>query len=191
MQFKEFNRKSKPSYLLPVSEYLREVGNLDNVSVSAPDSKLPQEVFLNGFVARNPDNPQDEWYISKEYFDANFETKVPNRFPEDKNAPFIPKSLHNTTANGAIKNVKDIVFWGDGDTFKLICKASSEGEGWMKSTKAMEVEGVGCVVQITTQQRNIDGTYSIAEAVTFVPNCKIEVIKDEEGKITQRKLTQI
>ncbi len=45
------------------------------------------------------------------------------------------KSLHNTCANGATKNVKDIVFWGDGDTFKLISKASSESEGWMKSTK--------------------------------------------------------
>ena len=47
------------------------------------------------------------------------------------------KTLHNTDANGATKNVKDIVFWGNGDTFKLISKASSELEGWMKSTKAM------------------------------------------------------
>lgn len=47
----------------------------------------------------------------------------------------VSKSLHNTCANGATKNVKDIVFWGDGDTFKLISKASSENEGWMKSTK--------------------------------------------------------
>lgn len=34
------------------------------------------------------------------------------------------KSLHNTCANGAAKNVKDIIFWGNGDTFKLISKAS-------------------------------------------------------------------
>lgn len=45
------------------------------------------------------------------------------------------KSLHNTDANGAKKNVKDIIFWGNGDTFQLISKASSEAEGWMKSTK--------------------------------------------------------
>ena len=45
------------------------------------------------------------------------------------------KTLHNTDANGAKKNVKDIVFWGNGDTFKLISKASSESESWMKSTK--------------------------------------------------------
>ena len=28
------------------------------------------------------------------------------------------KTLHNTDANGAKKNVKDIVFWGNGDNVK-------------------------------------------------------------------------
>ena len=82
------------------------------------------------------------------------------------------KTLHNTDANGAKKNVKDIVFWGNGDTFKLISKASSESEGWMKSTKAMQA-GESVVVQVTTQQKNIDGTYSIAEALTTVTNAII------------------
>lgn len=98
------------------------------------------------------------------------------------------KSLHNTTANGARKNVKDIQFWGDGDMFKLISKASSEEEGWMKSTKAMQVDGVGCVVQVTTQQRNPDGSYEVAEAVTFVPGAIIEEIPGEENKIEGRRL---
>lgn len=102
------------------------------------------------------------------------------------------KSLHNTDTNGAKKNVKDIVFFGDGDTFKLISKASSEAEGWMKSTKAMEIEGVGCVVQTTTQQRNPDGSYALTDAVTFVPNSKIEEIwkinEEGESKVVGRKL---
>jgi len=102
------------------------------------------------------------------------------------------KSLHNTDSNGAKKNVKDIVFFGDGDTFKLISKASSESEGWMKSTKAMEIEGVGCVVQTTTQQRNPDGSYALTDAVTFVPNSKIEEIwkinEEGESKVVGRKL---
>lgn len=104
------------------------------------------------------------------------------------------KSLHNTTSNGAKKNVKDIQFFGDGDTFKLISKASSENEGWMKSTKAMEIEGVGCVVQVTTQQRNPDGSYSLSDAVTFVPNTQIDTIIETNGvdeKIVGRKLTLI
>ena len=88
------------------------------------------------------------------------------------------KTLGNTDKNGAAKNVKDIVFWGDGDTFKLISKASSQNEGWMKSTKAMYT-GNGCVIQVTTQQRNNDGSYSIAEALTFVPNVNIIEIHDD------------
>jgi Lon protease-like protein len=35
---------------------------------------------------------------------------------------------------------------------------SSKSEGWMKPTKAMEI---GCIVQVTTQQRNPDGSYAI------------------------------
>lgn len=38
----------------------------------------------------------------------------------------------------------------------------------MKSTKAMEVPG-GFLVQVTTQQRNPDGSYAVAEALSFVP----------------------
>jgi hypothetical protein len=79
------------------------------------------------------------------------------------------KTLHNSDVSGARQNVKDIKVFGDGDQFKLLCKASSAVEGWMKSTKAMEIEGVGCVVQVTTQQGQ-----NVAEAVTFVPGVKIE-----------------
>lgn len=98
----------------------------------------------------------------------------------------VEKSLHNTTANGARKNVKDIVFWGDGDSFKLISKASSEAEGWMKSTKAMQA-GKDVVVQVTTQQRNIDGSYSIAEALTTVENSEIVNIM-ENGVVVARQI---
>ena len=97
------------------------------------------------------------------------------------------KSLHNTCANGAIKNVKDIVFWGNGDTFKLISKASSELEGWMKSTKAMQA-GTSVVVQVTTQQRNPDGSYAIAEALTTVPNATIFTSFDESGIVISRQV---
>ena len=83
------------------------------------------------------------------------------------------KTLHNSDISGARQNVKDIQIVGNGDTFQLICKASSQEEGWMKSTKAMEIYGVGCVVQVTTQQRNPDGSYAVAEALTFVPGVTI------------------
>ena len=95
------------------------------------------------------------------------------------------KSLENTTSSDASKNVKDIVFWGNGDAFKLISKASSQKEGWMKSTKAMEIPGVGCVIQVTTQQ---DG--NVAEALVFVKGTKITEIK-EWDKVISRSITKL
>ncbi len=82
------------------------------------------------------------------------------------------KTLHNSEASGTRNNVTDVEFFGESDMWELICKASSQSEGWMKSTKAMEVPG-GCLVQVTTQQRNADGSYALAEAVTFVPGVRI------------------
>lgn len=84
------------------------------------------------------------------------------------------KTLHNSDVSGARQNVPDIAVVGNGDMFRLLCKASSQAEGWMKSTKAMALPTGGAVVQVTTQQRNHDGSYSLAEAVTFVPNVAIE-----------------
>lgn len=80
------------------------------------------------------------------------------------------KTLHNSDISGAQQNVKDICVVGNGDLFQLLAKASSEEEGWMKSTKAMQISNSGCLVQVTTQQRNPDGSYAVAEALTFVPN---------------------
>ena len=94
------------------------------------------------------------------------------------------KTLHNSTVSGARRNVSDLVIFGNGDTFKLICKASSEKEDWMKSTKAMQIDGVGCVVQVTTQQGG-----NIAEAITFVPGVRIEEIDGD--KVNGRKLVAI
>lgn len=89
------------------------------------------------------------------------------------------KTLDVENIEDAKKKINDIEVVGNGDLFQLISKASSKEQGWMKSTKAMEVKGVGCVVQVTTQQRNPDGSYSVAEALTFVPNSYIG--KDDNG----------
>ena len=87
------------------------------------------------------------------------------------------KTLHNSTVSGAKKNVKDLKVIGNGDCFQLIAKASSKAERWMKSTKAMEVHG-GCVVQVTTQQVNPDGSSAVAEALCFVPGVSVDDLKN-------------
>lgn len=107
----------------------------------------------------------------------------------DRNMPI--KTLGNTCASRATKNVKDITFWGDGDLFKLLSKASSNNEGWMKSTKAM-MAGTSVVLQVTTQQRNKDGSYAVAEAVTTIPNVKIiEEIELDSNEVKSRKIVPI
>jgi hypothetical protein len=98
---------------------------------------------------------------------------------KNKRRKQMEKTLHNSDVSGAKVNVPDINIFGNGDMFQLLCKASSQMEGWMKSTKAMEVPKCGCIVQVTTQQKNIDGTYVVAEALTFVPGVKI--VKDEQS----------
>jgi hypothetical protein len=104
------------------------------------------------------------------------------------------KTLNNSNVNEAKKQVGDLEVYGNGDLFKLLSKASSETEGWMKSTKVMEVGrepeeepqeasehgfttlrafgGFGCLVQVTTQQRNQDGSYAVAEALTYIPGAR-------------------
>ncbi len=95
-----------------------------------------------------------------------------------KAAKATSKTLINTSGEDAAVNVSDIEFHGNPDTFKLIAKASSKGEGWMKSTKAMQVKGVGCFLQVTTQQGD-----NIAEAVTFAPGTKLFTDRDNKTHI--------
>jgi len=77
------------------------------------------------------------------------------------------KSLGNCDESGTRVNVPDVVIVGNGDTFRLLCKASSKAQAWMKSCKAMELPG-GCLVQVTTQQGE-----HVAEALQWVPGVMI------------------
>lgn len=115
-----------------------------------------------------------------------------------------PKTLINTDQSEAKKNVSDIKIFGE-DQWKLLSKASSESQGWMKSTKAMQIDGVGCAVQVTTQQLNDTGkrdlkahpesptlkTSVIAESVTFIPGVMIETDYDDNEMAIGRRLVAI
>ena len=90
------------------------------------------------------------------------------------------KALDNANLSDIEVNTPDLQVYGNGDLWKLLCKASSESEGWMKSTKVMEIEDTpicliegcraikGCLVQVTTQQLN-----QVAEALTYIPGVRI------------------
>lgn len=79
------------------------------------------------------------------------------------------KDLTVTSIEDAKNKVSDITVVGNGNTFQLLCKASSKEQGWMKSAKACEIEDVGCIVQVTTQQGE-----DVAEALVFVPGVIIQ-----------------
>ncbi|HDR7493622.1 hypothetical protein ACTFRD_11290 [Bacillus cereus group sp. MYBK249-1] len=83
------------------------------------------------------------------------------------------KDLNISEVRGAKKNISDLQVYGDVDMFALLCKASSQEQGWMKSTKVCNVK-CGCVMQVTTQQKNPDGSYAVAEALTYVPGVHID-----------------
>jgi len=83
------------------------------------------------------------------------------------------KDLGITEVRGAKANISDLQVYGDGDAFALLSKASSKEQGWMKSTKVCNLSN-GCLVQVTTQQKNPDGSYAVAEALTYVPGMNID-----------------
>lgn len=102
------------------------------------------------------------------------------------------KALDVTSvADAQSGKVNDIAVVGNGDMFQLLCKASSKSQGWMKSTKAMQIGGTsdgysGCLVQVTTQQGD-----NVSEALTFVPNAVIVTdINGGKKLITQNDWTR-
>jgi hypothetical protein len=66
---------------------------------------------------------------------------------------------------------EQITVVGNPDQFRLLFKAASGW--WQKSTKAMDV-GTGCIVQVSSEFLNPDGSVTVAEALTFVPGVTIE-----------------
>ena len=81
----------------------------------------------------------------------------------------LDKPVDVVNTEDAKAKINDLVITGDPDTWVLICKASSKSQGWMKSTKAMEVFGAGVVIQVTNENKT-----GVSEALTFIPGVKID-----------------
>ncbi len=105
--FKRYQRKGLAE-MIPFSEY---VGlPMDNISISAPDRELDTATFSQGYVARNPKNHNDLWYVAKKYFDENLE-EVKDSFVSKKT---------NLTFGEALEAVKE---------GKLISREGWNGKG--------------------------------------------------------------
>ena len=86
------------------------------------------------------------------------------------------RTLTNTNTADAKAAVNDLVIHGDPDTWRLLCKASSKNQRWMKSTKAMAVPG-GVVIQ--TETREEGRTIATSQALVFVP----DVVLTDDGRL--------
>ena len=71
--FKKYRRKGL-SEMVQFKEFVGE--DMSLVSVSDADKKLSNLEFEQGYIARNPKNHQDLWYVAKKYFDDNLEEVV-------------------------------------------------------------------------------------------------------------------
>ena len=69
MEFKQYKRKGL-SEMIPLNDFTDDIRL---VSISEPDKQLSDEEFAKGYVARNPKNHADKWYVAKKYFDDNLE----------------------------------------------------------------------------------------------------------------------
>jgi len=78
------------------------------------------------------------------------------------------RDLNISDEHGAKANISDLQIYGDTDTFTLLCKASSQDQGFFKSTKVCNLPN-GCLVQVSTQQGD-----NVAEALTFVPGVNMD-----------------
>lgn len=98
-----------------------------------------------------------------------------------KEKEIVEKTLDVENVEDAKVKVSDTKVVGNSDSFQLLCKASSASENWMKSAKGYQVEGLGVIVQVTTQQGG-----NVAEALVFVPGAV--VVDDENGgrKVVQK-----
>lgn len=69
MEFKQYQRKGL-SEMIAFKDFTEDISK---VSMSAVDKQMSVEELNEGFIARNPKNHEDMWYVSKQYHDNNLE----------------------------------------------------------------------------------------------------------------------
>ncbi|MEW8522541.1 MAG: hypothetical protein AB2552_05760 [Candidatus Thiodiazotropha endolucinida] len=62
-EFKHYRKKG----VQPMRPY---VPGEDLTGISVSDEDTPEE---GGMIAMNPDNPDDQWYVAKDFFEAKYE----------------------------------------------------------------------------------------------------------------------
>ena len=66
MEWKQYKRKG-------LSEMRLYVNGEDLTGISVSDADKALDTLDGGYIARNPKNHKDQWYVAKKYFDDNLE----------------------------------------------------------------------------------------------------------------------
>jgi len=98
----------------------------------------------------------------------------------------------NKNTEEARVSTSDLEVHGDPDIWECVCKASSEVQGWMKSTKRMETD-TGFLYQVSTEHRVNGKVVACAEALCFVMDqekllrvtnkLQLDIIKEIEERL--------
>lgn len=113
----------EPKTLTPPWAYYRRTGlsemrpyvpgeDLTGISVSDPDKGLLAAAAESGenpggYIARNPRNHADQWYVAQAYFDANFELVDVPVVPRDEAAELREENhTLRTEVDGLLKRVE-------------------------------------------------------------------------------------
>lgn len=175
-KFKQYKRKGL-SEMVP---YVDFTGDTSVVSISDADLSLPNEEFRLGYIARNPKNHSDMWYVAKEYFDDNLEP-VESTNPLDA-AEFLKS-----------KGIKDTLYdidnpgqWIKGGLSRLLDQYATQRTAEVGVSECPICEGSGSTVvgtgtKMMTEEKcyNCDGTGKVTTPLPEPP-------KNSEDKRGQR-----
>lgn len=172
LEFKQYSRKG----LSEMRPFVEEDQKIAGISFSAEDLKL--KTLVGGFIARNPKNHADQWYVAKKYFEDNLEEVVIEDIAE--------------TAIAEEDYRQRRMDW-DGDGFLLIAEDEGDEEAkgdlpleyWNLSTRVMDINGVGCVIKTSTI---VNG--NVSEALVFVSGARVFQTEDEDGNVISRSIVQ-
>tara|TARA_S200002703_G_scaffold4693_2_gene5809 strand:+ start:2774 stop:3106 length:333 start_codon:yes stop_codon:yes gene_type:complete len=76
---------------------------------------------------------------------------------------------------------------GDTDMFEVLNSFRDPNEGFERALLAKQVRG-GCLVAVTTRQRNPDGSHAVSDALAFVPNVTIGPDINGGKKLSQPRM---
>ena len=112
---------------------------MDGVSISDADKQL--ESLEGGYIARNPINHEDKWYVAKDYFDTNLEEVYEDASNNIKNTKVF--GLTFGLAIEALKSGKKVARsgWNGKGMFLWLLPPGEVQKEWVKDLMLLEIFG--------------------------------------------------